>query len=108
MRHTPEETKEVKPKVSHDKEINVPTKIPEKEEILGKTHVATENLVSTRIKGIGNNFSRDKETGSRQLNEKAAKNSVVIEDNRSQLHISKTKQRRVRQVIEVTTNLVSS
>ena len=83
MRHTPEETKEVKSKVSRNKEIHVTTKIPKKEEILGKTHVAIENLVATRIKGIGNNLSHDKETGSRQLNEEATKNSVVIEDNRS-------------------------
>ena len=83
MRHTPEETKEVKPKVSRDKEIHVATKIPEKEETLGKTHVAIENLVATRIKGIGKNLSGDKETGSQQLNEEAAKNSVVTEDNRS-------------------------
>ena len=82
MRHTPEETKEVKPKVSRDKEIHVATKIPEKEETLAKTHVTTENLVATRIKGIGNNLSRDKETGSRQLNEEVAKNNVVTEDNR--------------------------
>ena len=67
------------------------TKIPEKEETLGKTHVATENLVATRIKGIGNNLSCDKETRSRQLNAEAAKNSVVIEDNRSRLHIAKNK-----------------
>ena len=67
----------MKPKVSHDKEIHVATKIPEKKETLGKTHVATENLVATRIKGIDNNLSRDKETGSRQLNEEGAKNSVV-------------------------------
>ena len=77
MPHTPKETKEVNPKVSRDKEIQVATKIPEKEETLGKTHVTTENLVETRIKGIGNNLSRDKETKSRQLNEEAAKNSVV-------------------------------
>ena len=83
MRNTPEETKEVKPKVSRDKQIHVVTRIPEKEETLGKTHVATENLVATRIKGIGNNLSRDKETGSQQLNEEAAKNNIVIEDNRS-------------------------
>ena len=67
------------------------TKIPEKEETLGKTHVATENLVATRIKRIGNNLSRNKETGSRQLNEEAVKNSVVTEDNRSRLHIAKNK-----------------
>ena len=83
MRHTPEETKEVKPKVSHDKEIHVATKIPEKEETLGKTHVAIENLVATRIKGIGNNLSCDKETKLQQPNEEAAKNSVVTEDIRS-------------------------
>ena len=59
------------------------TKTQEKEETLGKTHVTTENLVTTRIKGIGNNLSRDKETGSRQLNEKTAKNDVVTEDIRS-------------------------
>ena len=53
LEHTPEETEEVKPSVSHDKEIHVMTKIPEKEETLGKTHVATENLVATRIKGMG-------------------------------------------------------
>ena len=58
------------------------TKIPEKEETLGKTHLATENLVATRIKGIGNNLSREKETRSRQLNEEAVNNSVVTEDNR--------------------------
>ena len=89
MRHTPEEIKVVKPKVIRDKEIHVATKIPEKEETLGKTHVATENLVATRIKGMGNNLSRDKETGSRKPNEEAAKNSVVIEDIRLQLHIAK-------------------
>ena len=91
LRHTLEETKEVKPKVSHDKEIQVATKIPKKEETLGKTHVATENLVATRIKGICNNLSRDKETGSRQPNEEAAKNIVMTEDNRSRLHIAKKK-----------------
>ena len=91
MRHTPEETKEVKPKVSYDKEIHVATKIPEKEETLGKTHVLTENLVGTRIKGIGNNLIRDKETESRQLNEEAVKNNFVTKDNRSRLHISKNK-----------------
>ena len=46
-------TKEVKPNVSRDKEIHVATKIPVKEETLGKTQVATENLVATRIKGMG-------------------------------------------------------
>ena len=91
MRHTPKETKEVKPKVSRDKEIHVATKIQEKEETLGKTHVATKNVVATRIKGIGNNLSRDKETGSRQLNEEVARNSVVTEDNRLRLHIAKNK-----------------
>ena len=91
MRHTPEETKEVKPKVSRDKEIHVARKIPEKEETLGKTHVATESLVATRIKGIGNNLSRDKEIGSRQLNEEDGKKSVVTKDNRSRLHIAKNK-----------------
>ena len=77
MRHTPEEIKEVKLKVSRDKEIHVATRIPDKEETLGKTHVSTENLVATRIKGMGNKSSRDKETGSRQPNEKAAKNNVA-------------------------------
>ena len=67
----------MKPKVSRDKEIHVATKILEKEETLDKTRDAIENLVATRIKGIGNNLSRDKETGSRQLNEEATKNSVV-------------------------------
>ena len=91
MRHTPEETKEVKPKVSRDKKIKVATKILEKEETLGKTYVEIENLVTTRIKGIGNNLSHDIETGWQQLYEEVGKNSVVIEDNRSQLHIAKNK-----------------
>ena len=83
LRHTPEGTKDVKKKVSRDKEIHVVTRILEKEDTIGKTHVAIENLVTTRIKGMSNKLSRDKETGSRQPNEKAAKNSVVIEDIRS-------------------------
>ena len=66
-------------KLGHDITIHVATKIPEKEETLGKTHVTIENLVTTRIKGIGNNLSRDKETRSLQLNEEAAKNDVVTE-----------------------------
>ena len=82
-------------KLGHDITIHVATKIPEKEENLGKTHVATKNLVATRIKGIGNNLSRDKETGSRQLNEEAAKNDVVMEDIRSQLPIAKNKTKKV-------------
>ena len=85
----------MKPKVSRDKEIHVATKIPKKEETLGKTHVATENLLATRIKGMGNNLSHDKETGSRQPNEEAAKNSVVTEDIRSQLHITKNNTKKV-------------
>ena len=67
------------------------TRIPEKEETLGKTHVATENLVAIRIKGIGNNLSCDKETRSRQLNEEDAKNDVVKEDIRSRLPTAKNK-----------------
>ena len=80
MRHIPEETKEVKPQVSRDKEIHVATMIPEKEETLGKTHVAIENLVATRIKGMGNKLSHDKETGLQQPKEEAVKNNVVTED----------------------------
>ena len=82
-------------KLGHDIIIHVATKIPEKEETLGKTHVVTENLVATRIKGIGNNLSHDKETGSRQLNEEAAKNDVVTEDIRSRLPISKNTAKKV-------------
>ena len=70
----------MKLKVSRYKEIHVATKILEKEETLGKTHVATRNLVATRIKGMGNKLSRDKETGSRKPNEEAVKNSFVIEN----------------------------
>ena len=79
----------MKPKVSRDKEIHVATKILEKEETLGKTHVAVKNLVATRIKGMGNNLSCDKETGSRKPNEEAVKKNVVIENTRSRLHIAK-------------------
>ena len=79
----------MKPKVSRDKEIHVATRIPEKEETLGKTHVATENWVSIRNKGMGNKLSHDKETGSRQPNEEDVKNSVVTEDIRLRLHIAK-------------------
>ena len=61
----------------------------------GKTHVATKNLVVTRIKGMGNDLRRDKETGFRQPNEEATKNSVVIEDIRSRLHIAKNKTKKV-------------
>ena len=93
MQHTPEETKEVKPKVSCNKEIHVATKIPKKEETLGKTHVTIENLVATRIKGMGNNLSHDKETRSRQPNEEAVKSSAVTEDIRSRLHITKNKKK---------------
>ena len=71
------------PKVSRDKEIHVMTRIPEKEETLGKTYVATKNLDATRIKGMGNKLSRDKETGSKQPNEEDAKNNVVTKDIRS-------------------------
>ena len=67
------------------------TKIPTKEETLGKTYVTIENLVATRIKGIGNNLSCDKETGSQQLNEEAAKNDGVKEDIRSRLPTAKNK-----------------
>ena len=79
----------MKPKVSRDKEIHVATRIPEKEETLGKTHVATENLVAIRNKGMGKKLSHDKETGSRQPNEEDAKNNVVTEDIRWRLHIAK-------------------
>ena len=98
----------MKPKVSRNKEIHVTTKIPEKEETLGKTHVATKNLVATRTKGMGNKLSHDKETKSRQPNEEAVKNNVVTEDTRSRLHIAKNKTRPLRQAIEVTTDLASS
>ena len=81
-------------KLGHDITIPVATKILEKKETLGKTYVATENLVATRIKGIGNNLSRDKETGSRQLNEEVAKNDVVIEDIRSRLPTAKKKKKK--------------
>ena len=59
--------------LGHDITIHVATKIAEKEETLGKTHVAIENL------------TRDKEIGSQQLKEEAAKNDVVTKDIRSRL-----------------------
>ena len=85
----------MKPKVSRDLEIHDTTRIPEKEETLSKTHVATENLVATRIKGMGNKLSHDKETDSRQPNEEATRNSVITEDIRLQLHIAKNKTKNV-------------
>ena len=60
-----------------------------------KTHGVTENLVAKKIKGIGNNLSHDKETGSQQLNEEATKNDVLIEDIRSQLPTAKNKTKKV-------------
>ena len=84
-------------KLGHDITIHIATKILEKKEILGKTYVATESLVATRIKGIGNNLSRDKETGSRQLNEEAVKNDVVTKDIRSRLPSAKKKKKKKKQ-----------
>ena len=57
--------------------------------------MSTENLVATRIKGIGNNLSCDKETRLRQLNEEATKNDVVTEDIRSRLPTTKNKTKKV-------------
>ena len=82
-------------KLGHDTTIHVMTKIPEKEETQGKTLRATENLVATRIKGIGNNLSRNKETKSRQLNEEATKNDVLTEGIGSRLPTAKNKTKKV-------------
>ena len=64
LRHTLEETKEVKPNVSSGKEIHVATKISEKEETQGKTHVTTEKLSCNKNQGDGaTNYVATKKLG---------------------------------------------
>ena len=66
-----------------------------KKKLHAKLRPQLKTQLQQKSRGWDNKLSRDKETGLRQPNEEAIKNSVVIDETRPRLYIVKNKTKKV-------------